>query len=204
MSDDIETKLKIQTIYLYKYWEYLPSFFDKKDFDIINIYEDIKDKCKRGKLKINNKLYDSRRNSCVFGFPTNKNISYLFSYNNLPSFDFKISKIISKIKENVEEFYHTKFDYCLVHIYENGLDNIGWHKDKEALDSDIVSISFGVTRKFRLKKIGKKSGFDYEFGLNSGDLFYMKKGCQRKFKHSVPIEKKIKERRINLTFRKII
>ena len=94
------------------------------------------------------------------------------------------------------------YDYVLVHIYYSGKGSIAYHNDSEAMNSSIASVSFGSTRKFRFRKIGKTKGWDHEFRLGSGDLFMMYKGCQSKYMHSVPIERSVKSQRINLTFRK--
>ncbi len=93
-------------------------------------------------------------------------------------------------------------------MYRNGLDTIGWHNDKEALNTPVVSISLGATRKFRFRKIkdkeGKinKVGYEKELLLKSGDCLFMKDSCQKIYKHCVPTEKTVKAPRINLTFRK--
>ena len=92
----------------------------------------------------------------------------------------------------------------MTHIYRNGTDYIGYHNDREAINTPVISISFaplGVTRKFRFRKIEEKSGWIKEFHSGHGDLLIMKAGCQKKYKHSVPVEKTIVYPRINLTFR---
>jgi len=78
---------------------------------------------------------------------------------------------------------------------------ISWHNDKEALNTPVASISLGATRLFRFRDIKETKGWEYELNLKSGDLVYMKEGCQRKYKHAVPVQKKVKDPRINLTFR---
>ena len=37
--------------------------------------------------------------------------------------------------------------------------------------------------------------------LTDGDLLLMLPGCQEKYQHSIPVRKRIKEPRLNLTFR---
>lgn len=128
--------------------------------------------------------------------------SQYFSYSRLPAFDWKDSTMISKIRFNVQHKLKTSYDYCLCHIYRDGKDDIGWHADRESLDLDIASVSFGATRKFRLRRKDNTKGWDFEYQLNSGDLFHMLPGCQKKYKHCVPKETKVKESRINITFRK--
>jgi len=50
--------------------------------------------------------------------------------------------------------------------------------------------------------VGVSAGWEKEFILNGGDLLIMKIGCQKEYNHWVPIEKKVLDSRINLTFRK--
>lgn len=128
--------------------------------------------------------------------------SQYFSYARLPAFDWKESEMISKIHFNVELKLKTNYDYCLCHIYRDGKDEINWHADRESLNLDIASVSFGACRKFRLRTKDKTKGHDFEYNLGSGDLFHMLEGCQKVYKHCVPKESTVKEPRINLTFRK--
>jgi alkylated DNA repair dioxygenase AlkB len=120
----------------------------------------------------------------------------------MPAFHWKECALIEKIKEELENKLGTYFDYCLAHCYPDGEASIGWHNDKEALETDVVSISFGATRKFRFRKLGETKGYCKEFNLGNGDVLHMLSGCQKIYKHSVPVEKTVKTPRINLTFRK--
>jgi len=105
------------------------------------------------------------------------------------------------IRDKVEKHTGIKFDYVLFHIYATGKSSIGFHADEEALDSTVVSVSLGATRKFRFKKIGRTKGWDHELHLKSGDVVIMHPGCQEVYLHCVPKELKVKIARINLTFR---
>lgn len=169
-----------------QWWIYLPQFLTEPLFE--PLYAEVSDKCQQYSYG----EYLSRRISCVFG-----NVAY----ETIPSFDWEDSKVVMSIKEKAEDLFNQKFDYCLVHIYRDGNDSIGWHNDKEALDTGILSISLGATRKFRLKPMGQRKGWEAEYSLKNGDAVYMKSGCQRRKVHTVPVEKRVKEPRINLTFR---
>ena len=178
-----------------EWWTYTPGLFNPDLFP--HLYTEISNLCGSYKVTVYGKEYDSKRMSCYIS-----SSDHDLGYNGMLSFDWTVVPIISEIRTVIEKFLETKYDYCLVHIYRDGNDNIGWHNDKEALDSDIASVSFGATRKFRFRKIGQTTGFAEEILLNNGDLVHMKIGCQRRFKHCVPVEKKVKNPRINLTFRK--
>jgi len=92
----------------------------------------------------------------------------------------------------VEELCGRTIDYALLHLYKDGTAHIGWHNDKEALDGEIVSVSFGHPRLFRIKGIDQTSGWLKEYTLGHGDVLIMKRGMQRLYKHSVPKQLKIK------------
>lgn len=185
------------TVYEYDWWTYIPSFISASLFD--PLLQDMKDKCEQYTIQMKDKEYKSRRVSCIFT-DTKVNTSF---YSDILVYDWSESEIITQIRKEIEEFHDETYNYCLVHIYRNGNDTINWHNDKEALDTPVVSISLGATRKFRFKKLGHTKGWDIEFDLKSGDLLYMKSGCQRKYVHTVPVERKVKDPRINLTFRKL-
>ncbi len=104
---------------------------------------------------------------------------------------------------NVQEYCDTKFNGCLINLYRNGNDCMGWHADNEReLDHGacIASLSLGVRRDFLLKnKISSKKSI---LSLGNGDLLIMNPGCQEDWIHSIPKRRRVKELRINLTFRK--
>ena len=189
-------------------YEHFPSFVP--DF-FADLYDDVTDKCIRFPIKMYGKTFESRRRSCVFSDSED-----MHSYSVINTYDWSESPLIEEIRKKVEGKVGTTFDYVLVHIYEDGNDYIGYHNDSEALESTVASVSFGATRKFRLRKIrdaeGKliKKGWEAEYLLSTGDLFVMygpsenHLGCQQIYKHSIPKLLRVKEPRVNLTFRKRI
>ncbi len=79
---------------------------------------------------------------------------------------------------------------------------MAWHSDDEKtleMNSPIASFSFGAERKFRLKH--KKTKDALSLILQPGSLLVMKGATQTNWLHSLPKAKKIKEPRVNLTFR---
>ena len=94
------------------------------------------------------------------------------------------------------------FNGCLLNLYRNGNDRMGWHSDNERElipDKPIASLSFGSSRDFCLKHrllVDKET-----IVLKDGDLLIMYPPSQEQWKHSVPIRKKVSDFRINLTFR---
>lgn len=150
---------------------------------------------------------NANRSSCLFNLHPIKIDMY---GRHLPTYLYEeVPLCLQEIRTIVEKHSGEIFDYVLVHLYIDGNSNINYHSDAEAKNSEIASISLGTTRKFRLRKIGTTSGWDHEFLLKSGDCIYMHKpsiknnfkGCQSVYTHSIPKELKVKNPRINLTFR---
>lgn len=93
----------------------------------------------------------------------------------------------------------------LAQHYTGGTKCIGSHSDDEsALDksgaSRVVSISFGATRTFRIRnKATEEIVLDYPQA--SGTLLVMEGEFQNQFTHEVPVQKRVNEERISVTFR---
>jgi len=116
----------------------------------------------------------------------------------------KFSKILKKIQLIVELKYGKYFDSILINYYKDGNIGMRYHSDSiyDEWEEESVVISFGSSRiiKFRDKdNIDDKT----EFEMRSGDLIYMKSGCQKKYQHCVCKNKK-DEDRISLVFKKHI
>jgi alkylated DNA repair dioxygenase AlkB len=111
---------------------------------------------------------------------------------------------ISEIRERVEEKTQRRFNSVLLNYYRDGKDTVGWHSDDEPeLGSEpfIASVSFGTLRDFYLRdKITQEK---IELSLKNGSLLSMWGNSQQRWEHSLPRRLRIKEGRINLTFRTI-
>jgi alkylated DNA repair dioxygenase AlkB len=114
---------------------------------------------------------------------------------------FDLVPLIDSIRKYILETFGIVSDYCLVHLYFDGDAAIAWHSDKEALNSPVVSVSFGATREFRFRLIGQTSGYTDTVQLRSGDLLIMNIGCQQMYEHCITKSKRVTDARINLTFR---
>ncbi|SDL79600.1 Alkylated DNA repair dioxygenase AlkB [Salinimicrobium catena] len=130
-------------------------------------------------------------------------------------FEYTYSKITRKAKiwtpelvalmKLVEKRTGLEFNSCLLNLYHSGEEGMSWHSDAEAelgKDPAIASLSLGAERKFVLKN--KASGEKISLELENGSLLLMKGQTQKFWLHSLPKTKKVKEPRINLTFRKIV
>ena len=109
------------------------------------------------------------------------------------------------LKRRVEEVTGLEFNSCLLNLYHSGEEGMSWHADAEAelgKEPAIASMSLGAERKFVLKHRISKEKVSVQ--LENGSLFLMKGATQSNWVHSLPKTKKVKESRINLTFRKVL
>lgn len=109
------------------------------------------------------------------------------------------------VKGQLEDLTKSKFNSCLLNLYHDGNDGMGWHSDDEKeLDakSPIASLSLGATRKFAFRH--KKDKTTHSLLLENGSALIMHSPTQEHWYHALLKTKKIDEPRINLTFRSII
>lgn len=110
-----------------------------------------------------------------------------------------------QLKATIEEHCHTRFNSCLLNLYDHGDQGMAWHSDDEkslGLNTTIASVSFGAERRFRFKH--KRTAQTAEIVLEHGSLLVMKDSTQTHWLHSIPKSKRITEPRINLTFRTFV
>jgi alkylated DNA repair dioxygenase AlkB len=112
------------------------------------------------------------------------------------------SSELLEIKKTVEKTCQTTFNSCLLNRYDHGAQGMGWHSDDERTliqHAPIASLSLGATRHFDFKH--KTTKQKIRLWLEHGSLITMEGETQQHWQHSLPISKKIKQPRINLTFR---
>ncbi|MFT6746099.1 MAG: alkylated DNA repair dioxygenase AlkB [Glaciecola sp.] len=127
-----------------------------------------------------------------------------YTYSKITKTALTWTKKLLELKSKVERVTGESFNSCLVNLYHNGSEGMGWHSDDEkslANNGAIASLSFGSERKFSFKH--KESKSKIELVLEHGSLLLMKDETQRYWLHQLPKTKKIEKPRINLTFRKI-
>ena len=109
------------------------------------------------------------------------------------------------IKAKLEEIAQSEFNSCLLNLYHDGSDGMGWHSDDEKeLDpkSPIASLSLGAQRKFAFRH--KEDKTTVPLFLENGSVLVMHAPTQQFWHHSLLKTAKVSAPRINLTFRKII
>jgi len=109
------------------------------------------------------------------------------------------------IKDRLEQVCDCEFNSCLLNLYHDGSEGMGWHSDDEKeLDSNtpIASLSLGGVRRFAFQHKQDKTGV--ALFLEEGSLLIMHAPTQQYWNHSLLKTKMPVAARINLTFRKII
>ena len=104
--------------------------------------------------------------------------------------------------EQVNASCSAQFNGCLFNLYRDGDDRMGWHADDEPeIDArcPIASLSFGATRALQFRH--RQSQSREELALADGDLLVMEPDCQRFWMHALPVRKRVRTARLNLTFR---
>ena len=125
-----------------------------------------------------------------------------YTYSNTTKQALAWTKELSYLKQIVEELAETKFNSCLLNLYHNGNEGMGWHSDDEkslGKNNTIASLSFGAERNFSFKH--KHSKQIVSLVLEHGSLLIMKDATQTNWLHSLPKSKNGTQPRINLLFK---
>ena len=109
---------------------------------------------------------------------------------------------LAALKCLVEKLTGAIYNSCLLNLYHDGKEGMGWHSDDEKTlvkDASIASISLGAERKFAFKH--KRTKETVSLMLEHGSLLEMKGRTQTFWLHRLPPSTRVAEPRINLTFR---
>jgi alkylated DNA repair dioxygenase AlkB len=109
------------------------------------------------------------------------------------------------LKRLAEKKTGAMFNSCLANLYHNGLEGVAWHSDDEktlAGGAVIASLSFGAERDFGFRH--KRTKETHMLVLEHGSLLTMEGSTQKNWVHRLPPRKRVKEARINLTFRSML
>lgn len=131
-------------------------------------------------------------------------IDYTYSGRTMKSVPF--TDTVLQIKQNIESKYSHGFNSVLLNFYRNGNDSMGWHRDNEkdlGVNPVIASVSLGAERVFKFRNYQTKKETRTML-LSSGSVLWMQGEAQHHWEHGLPKSAKIKEGRINLTFRNIL
>lgn len=110
------------------------------------------------------------------------------------------------VRARIERLSGQSFNSVLLNLYRDGRDGMGWHADDEpelGPDPVIASVSFGATRRFRLRH-RKNRAEPVTLPLTNGSLLLMAGATQHHWLHAVPKTAVAVGERINLTFRTVL
>ena len=156
---------------------------------------------KQEEVKFYGKTFPVPRKTAWYGYE-----GFNYSYSGITCFPEIWTNELLEIKKEIEKFIPDEdFTSVLLNLYNNGNDKMGWHADDEkelGINPTIASVSLGETRRFDIKH-KQNPELHYKFELTSGSLLIMRGALQHHWVHQIPAQKKVKEPRINLTFRTI-
>ena len=157
-------------------------------------------------VKVWGKVYNQPRLTCYMGDP---HLPYHYSgYDRYPiEWRADIDELRTRLEEAIRQLNptHPRLSSVLCNKYRDGTEYIGPHSDDEAdlsRSAYIVSVSLGSERDFILQSKKDKTNRTC-ITLKSGSVILMGPGTQEHYKHSVPVRKRVKKPRINLTYRSI-
>ena len=135
-------------------------------------------------------------------FYSDANISYTYSSKTKKGLLW--TPPLLELKTIIETITKSTYNACLLNLYHNGSESMGWHSDDEkeiVVNSSIASLSLGAERKFSFKH--KHTKETVSLLLENGSLLEMKGSIQKNWWHTLPKATKIQSPRINLTFRQM-
>jgi len=127
-----------------------------------------------------------------------------YTYSGVKKFPLAWTPELLRIKQAAEALANHTFNSCLLNLYHDGDQGMGWHSDDEIeleQNAPIASVSFGGERKFSFKHKFEKLGTSIV--LENGSVLLMHAPTQHFWQHSLTKTKRSVLPRINLTFRAI-
>ncbi|GAA0872002.1 alpha-ketoglutarate-dependent dioxygenase AlkB [Gangjinia marincola] len=179
---------------------YFPHFFSGSNADsYYNILmNDLK--WKQDNIRLFGKVHPQPRLTALYA---SNDRSY--SYSGITMHPLPFTKELLEIKNRIEQECTQRFTTCLANLYRNGKDSNGWHADDEkelGQNPVIASVSFGETRKFKLR-YKKDHSIKCDIELAHGSLLLMTGTTQHYWQHQIPKTQRNVDPRINLTYRVI-
>ena len=131
-------------------------------------------------------------------------VSYRYSARTLPAAPW--TQELSCLRQMTEQLTGLSFNSVLVNLYRDGQDAMGWHADDEAElgpEPWIASWSFGASRDFCLRRKGE-SRIRHRMTLEHSSLLLMSPAVQHHWQHALPRRQRVRQARLNLTFRRVL
>ena len=173
-----------------------------KQFIGEDLFDRLKEEIKfrEDNIVVNNTLIKEERQTCWMS-----DLNHKYKYGDKIMDADELTPTVKKIQKIIETKYGKYFDSLLINYYSNGNVGMRYHSDEtyDEWEEDTVIVSFGSTRRLAFREISNYDNKTY-FEVSSGDLMYMKEGCQQIYQHRVLKDKKILGDRISLVFKKHI
>lgn len=174
---------------------------EQSDYYLNCFLNDIEWEC--DKAIIFGKLIETKRKVAWYG-ESDLGEAFNYTYSNTTKVSLPWTKDLLAIKTIIEQKTQENYNACLLNLYHDGNEGMAWHSDGEKdlkKNGAIASFSLGAQRKFCFKH--KKTKEVVNIDLPPGSLLVMKDNTQQHWLHRLPPTKKIKDIRVNLTFRTI-
>ena len=154
---------------------YLGKVFNRKE--VAQYYQTFLEKIpwKNDEAIIFGKHHITKRKVAWFGDNT-----YSYKYSGITKQAHIWTPELLQLKQKVEELSATTYNSCLLNLYHDGEEGMGWHSDAEKtlLDNGtIASVTLGAERKFSFKHKESKQRIDVL--LENGSLLLMKGTTQK-------------------------
>ncbi|MGA9335845.1 MAG: alpha-ketoglutarate-dependent dioxygenase AlkB [Rudaea sp.] len=155
----------------------------------------------RHRVKMFGRVHDAPRLSCWVG-----DAGAVYAYSRTRYEPLPWTPALDELRDAVSAICAHRFNAVLCNLYRDGRDCMGWHSDDEhelGENPVVASLSFGATRKFRLRHRRdptQRASID----LESGSLLYLGGAIQSHYRHDLPRSACTLDARINLTFREIL
>lgn len=180
--------------------EYFNHFYDADESD--HLYKSLLNSLpwEADELKMFGRLIRTARKVVWVGDP-----ECAYTYSGVQKTPQTWTNELLQMKHKLEQFTGHTYNSCLLNLYHNGAEGMGWHSDNEKeLDgaTPIASVSLGARRKFAFRH--KQDKTTSSVFLENGSLLIMHQPIQEHWHHSLLKTKTVTGPRINLTFRKIL
>lgn len=154
----------------------------------------------RDQVKMYGKLIITRREMAWYGDPAAR-----YKYSGITREPLPWLDVLLEWSKKAGTACGVQFNSCLVNRYHDGSEGMGWHRDNEpelVRGVPIASISLGATRRFDVRH--RKSRKVLSVELQPGSLLVMTGSIQEHWEHRLAVSQRIKEERINLTYRTVL
>lgn len=148
-----------------------------------------------------NKTVKVPRGQASFTFSESINYCYKAAGGSPPNTiaDCKMKEIITRVNDKLG----TNFNTCLMNVYQDGDDCIGFHSDDETgwvQGTGFATVAFGVTRDLQVKSSIMRT---INIPHIKGHCIHFGYPANERYQHAIPKRKRVKSKRISLTLREI-